>query len=413
MPGRPSATLFTHPTAASFSTSQPQPLPQTQPLYRQGLRRSNSSHDEEEQPTPFQVALYSRLRQQPATSPPTLLHTDVRPDTTHPQQSQDGSAPNPLHICGGRDHVVSTADSDNTGSRSSQGDVPSGACILDHFSASFVERVRRRLYEQCLTEPNNSNSDAGESNADAHLTPPTEPVRAAPTARTHTPHPPPPSFLNRIQAQLSDQRDRVLTEDGAHGFEAPAVFTSDDAFAVDHHAVRMLFRERHGISLDTLVHQLEQVVESVVRDYEEYFAQEKQILTAAAWSSEAALWEMEKAPLDGTICAPNSSMHRVHRVHRVHPVDQIAVDALEQTPEWIEAFRKARAKWKRLQTSRAAMQRCEMLFGGRNVCRICFDTQVDTALVPCGHVLCNGCAQRVRTCPFCNAMFTARQPVYF
>ncbi|KAK9106331.1 hypothetical protein Syun_022342 [Stephania yunnanensis] len=36
------------------------------------------------------------------------------------------------------------------------------------------------------------------------------------------------------------------------------------------------------------------------------------------------------------------------------------------------------------------------------LCRICLSTEVDTTLVPCGHVLCRRCSSAVTKCPFCR-----------
>ena len=36
-------------------------------------------------------------------------------------------------------------------------------------------------------------------------------------------------------------------------------------------------------------------------------------------------------------------------------------------------------------------------------CQICFDATIRNVLVPCGHMLCPGCAEKIRTkCPFCR-----------
>lgn len=41
-------------------------------------------------------------------------------------------------------------------------------------------------------------------------------------------------------------------------------------------------------------------------------------------------------------------------------------------------------------------------------CRVCLSGEVDTTVVPCGHVLCNRCAAAVTRCPFCrNAVVKA------
>jgi hypothetical protein len=35
-----------------------------------------------------------------------------------------------------------------------------------------------------------------------------------------------------------------------------------------------------------------------------------------------------------------------------------------------------------------------------NVCAVCMASACDVVLVPCGHVLCLGCARALRSCPF-------------
>jgi len=46
-------------------------------------------------------------------------------------------------------------------------------------------------------------------------------------------------------------------------------------------------------------------------------------------------------------------------------------------------------------------------------CCVCADSELNTALVPCGHLLCWDCAQRLTECPLCRTEVTARQRVYY
>jgi len=46
-------------------------------------------------------------------------------------------------------------------------------------------------------------------------------------------------------------------------------------------------------------------------------------------------------------------------------------------------------------------------------CQICADADVDTAFVPCGHVVCCGsCAPRLDLCPLCKLVITHRLKVF-
>ena len=49
----------------------------------------------------------------------------------------------------------------------------------------------------------------------------------------------------------------------------------------------------------------------------------------------------------------------------------------------------------------------EMIFGFADyfTCKICYSRPINTAIVPCGHVLCNTCLTCLQKfeCPFCRA----------
>ena len=45
-------------------------------------------------------------------------------------------------------------------------------------------------------------------------------------------------------------------------------------------------------------------------------------------------------------------------------------------------------------------------------CKVCMDALLDTALLPCGHLVCGTCADRMETCPQCRAAIEQRLRVY-
>ena len=58
----------------------------------------------------------------------------------------------------------------------------------------------------------------------------------------------------------------------------------------------------------------------------------------------------------------------------------------------------------------AANQRLQ----GGFVCQICQDEEIDRILVPCGHMICQGCLGRLRSrsCPFCRQNFATTCPFH-
>ena len=49
----------------------------------------------------------------------------------------------------------------------------------------------------------------------------------------------------------------------------------------------------------------------------------------------------------------------------------------------------------------------------KNECNICMENQSDTALVPCGHLVCSNCSVIVDKCPFCNKNFEKTIKIFF
>ena len=47
-------------------------------------------------------------------------------------------------------------------------------------------------------------------------------------------------------------------------------------------------------------------------------------------------------------------------------------------------------------------------------CPICLERPKDTVLIPCGHVLCKGCAEKIMAvCPMCRADVKEKNPVFW
>ena len=53
----------------------------------------------------------------------------------------------------------------------------------------------------------------------------------------------------------------------------------------------------------------------------------------------------------------------------------------------------------------------------KKICSVCFDKEVDTALVPCGHTYCNECAgvdrSRYARCPHCRTQINNKIKIFF
>jgi hypothetical protein len=47
-----------------------------------------------------------------------------------------------------------------------------------------------------------------------------------------------------------------------------------------------------------------------------------------------------------------------------------------------------------------------------NECPICFDNNVDTCIVPCGHTFCHKCIESARNCYMCNQEIFLKQKVF-
>lgn len=45
-------------------------------------------------------------------------------------------------------------------------------------------------------------------------------------------------------------------------------------------------------------------------------------------------------------------------------------------------------------------------------CKVCMDASLNTALLPCGHLVCGMCADRLDSCPQCRSVIEQRLKVY-
>lgn len=219
------------------------------------------------------------------------------------------------------------------------------------------------------------------------------------TASTPEPESEPTSFLDIAEQQLQDYYDRVLTEDtlvndsmcNGSVFRKLTPDELDDAF-----------RKRYGKDLKEVEKPIRDIVRHTINDYKAYFEAEQDILETAKRYDTLQTWLKHTCDVFGTVEAmPTQELEDKLRHY------------MTDTPEWKKKFADATQLWSQLCTSRQSLRNIHDLVGGTSGCRICFNKQVKTLLVPCGHVLCADCANRVTVCPFCNASFYARQEMFF
>lgn len=303
----------------------------------------------DEDDTAFALALYARIH---STSPPSTPTDSPHHTPLH--------SPTPLLVPDADVHSAHATD--ETGA--------SDDCALP---STFVARVTDRLRALTHKEPT-----------------------AQPHANAFT------SFLDRAEAQLADHYDQLVTTD--HDPNPPPAGLP----VVDSERAKALFHERYGTSLDTLTRTIDRVVQGLIDDYQTYLANEHALLDAAERYDRLSQWVQQAKTLFGASRTADNENDDT-----TSPFDTLLHEHLNASPDWSNTFRDAQDTWQKLQTSRYALQQLEGLLGGRQGCRICFNQQVGVVLVPCGHVLCAACADKVTTCPFCNTAFYSKQQMYF
>ena len=215
----------------------------------------------------------------------------------------------------------------------------------------------------------------------------------------------PTTFLDIAEQRLEEYYDRVLSVDTVcvdNNVNNDSMFselTKEQMFS--------LFETTYGVCLNTsLCKPIERIIEDTIRHYQQYFEAEQDILSTAKRYDKLKTW------LNHT--------REVFETQHIQPSREQTQDLQKQietymnsSEEWNHKFNDAKQKWNQLCVSRQALNTIHNLVGGTSACKICFNKQVKTLLVPCGHVLCKECAERVTCCPFCNTSFYTRQDIYF
>lgn len=70
---------------------------------------------------------------------------------------------------------------------------------------------------------------------------------------------------------------------------------------------------------------------------------------------------------------------------------------------------------KKFDSQRKIISKLEEELEDSQTCSICFVEKKNTALIPCGHLLCAGCTNKIwnsRKCPFCNQMIRDSQKIF-
>lgn len=114
---------------------------------------------------------------------------------------------------------------------------------------------------------------------------------------------------------------------------------------------------------------------------------------------------------------------RVSTSEIVHAVaDMLSVAGIPMGIEQQSLLQKTLALQEQLATSQAALvveqERADSAVKEADTartawsCRVCLNSEIDTMLVPCGHVLCQGCCSAVARCPFCRRQVSKALRMY-
>jgi hypothetical protein len=262
---------------------------------------------------------------------------------------------------------------------------------------TFATRVQKRLHDM-LADSSSSSSSASH-------------------ARRNKSHG--SSFADHAKAQLNDHFDRVLSNESLLEEDPDGHLLAglkDDA------AVHREFANRHHTSLESVCDPVEALVKTAIGDYEAFFAAETDIRDAAKqydllrnWiaSTNELFQSRQIDALDAGAATPTTSTATTLADGKDDRFTKQLHQQLCSSADWNAKFKAAKQTWTQLCVSRHALTKIQDAVGGTTGCRICFSDQVSTVLVPCGHVLCEECATRVESCPFCNSQFYARQAIYF
>nr|XP_016434817.1 PREDICTED: uncharacterized protein LOC107761150 [Nicotiana tabacum] len=78
-----------------------------------------------------------------------------------------------------------------------------------------------------------------------------------------------------------------------------------------------------------------------------------------------------------------------------------------------EVWRLQAALGEQAEITKLSQQEYERLQNEKVLCRVCFEGEISTVLLPCRHrVLCSTCCEKCKRCPICRVFIEERLPVY-
>lgn len=93
-----------------------------------------------------------------------------------------------------------------------------------------------------------------------------------------------------------------------------------------------------------------------------------------------------------------------------------APDAVKKMPRSElaeEIWRLQAALSEQTEVTQFSQEEFERLQNEKILCRVCFEEQIDTVLLPCRHhILCSTCSEKCKKCPVCRVYIEERMPVY-
>jgi sacsin len=96
-------------------------------------------------------------------------------------------------------------------------------------------------------------------------------------------------------------------------------------------------------------------------------------------------------------------------------VDELNKKIMEKSADLENISRKLNALRKLIITGMSELVKPED--AQKKICPVCFDSEVNMVLVPCGHTYCRGCAEMDRSrnarCHQCRAVINSRIKLYF
>lgn len=296
--------------------------------------------------------------------------------------------------------------------------IPEGITLIDTHDDSYIEddAFSLALYSrvQNVIDTDEDSHSQTPSNATEHSSP-------------HSPHEPAlsPTFVSRIQEQLKQSCHQPHTTDPSTTIQ----FLNQAEELLENHYDRILSNEAlldaklientplsntnttlhdkkiHTIPYPILKNNLEHLVREIIQQYRVFFEKEKDIIDMAKRCDHLKTWVQHTKEVfqENQVNLPKHEQGEHNK----------KIEHMISKTNWAQAFETIKKTWVPLSENRTVIQELHKIIGGPTGCRICFNQQVQTVLVPCGHVLCETCAQEVDHCPFCHSSFYAKQNIYF